>query len=65
MNFGSYLKKCNRVGGEGSSPGWEHYRMVCFCVILTVHVPISTQVYKWALMNLIIGGGRAQVAISL
>ena len=48
----------SRASGPGSSPGWGH---LCTVVFLgrshfTLTVPLSTQVYKWVLANLMLGG---------
>ena len=46
------------ASGPGSSPGWRH------CVVFlvrhfTLAVPLSTQVYKWVPVNLMLGGNPA------
>ena len=37
------------AGGLGASSGWGH------CVVFTLTVPLSTQVYKWVPKNLMLG----------
>ena len=47
-----------RSGGPGSSPG--RGTALCFWArYFTLIVPLSTQVYKWVLANLLLGGNPA------
>ena len=49
------------ASGPGSSPGRGHCDIVLcsWARHLTLTVPLSTQVYKWILANLMLGGNPA------
>ena len=44
----------SRSSGLGLSPGWGHC-LVFLARHITLTVPLSTQVYKWVLWNLMLG----------
>ena len=43
------------AGGVGSSPGRSHLIVYLMGKALTCTVPLSTQVYKWVLVDLMLG----------
>ena len=50
----------SRSSGLGSSPGREHWVLFLGKLFLiTLALPLLTQVYKWVLANLIAGGNPA------
>ena len=40
---------------RGLNPDWEHFQLLSITLSITPTVPLSTQVYKWVPVNLVLG----------
>ena len=44
-----------RESDHGLNPVWEHLQLLSITLSITPTVPLSTQVYKWVPVNLVLG----------